>query len=183
MNVLASRGQLRASFIRWALVCVPAVVLLGFLSGNLGGGPDSAWFSSLTKPALFPPPALFGIVWTILYIMIGIALALVCAAWGARGRTVALVLFAVQFALNLAWTPVFFGAHQLTGALAVIVVLDILVILTIAAFWKVRVLAGALMLPYLAWIMFATVLNYQFLVQNPDADGQSTSNAVQRIAI
>ena len=88
MNMLASRGQLRASFLRWALFTVPLCVLLGFLSGQLGS-PDTAWFQSLVKPGIYPEPKWFGIVWTILYVMIGFALALVASAWGARGRTAA----------------------------------------------------------------------------------------------
>ena len=117
MNMLASRGQLRASFLRWALFTVPLCVLLGFLSGQLGS-PDTAWFQSLVKPGIYPEPKWFGIVWTILYVMIGFALALVASAWGARGRTAALWVFAVHFALNLAWSYVFFGAQQISGALA-----------------------------------------------------------------
>ena len=63
MNRLASPAQLRASFLRWALFTVPLVLLLGFLSGRLGGDASSAWFQSLGKPAIFPPPQWFGIVW------------------------------------------------------------------------------------------------------------------------
>ncbi|MEC8179433.1 MAG: TspO/MBR family protein, partial [Pseudomonadota bacterium] len=116
MTMLASRGQLRASFIRWALFTVPLIVLLGFLAGQ-AGGPDTPWFQELDKPGIYPPPATFGIVWTILYVMVGFALALICAAWGARGRTLALIVFAVHFAFNLAWTPVFFGMQEITSAL------------------------------------------------------------------
>ncbi len=183
MNVIASRSQLRASFLRWALVMVPAVLLLGFLGGQLGGDANSAWFQSLDKPAIFPPPVWFGIVWSILYVMLGFALALVCAAWGARGRTAAIALFLVQLAVNLAWTPVFFGQYQITAALILIAVLDVLVIITIALVWRVRKLAAVLMLPYLAWILFATVLNYEFLRLNPEADGTQTSGAVQRMEL
>ena len=79
MTMLASRGQLRASFIRWALFTVPLIVLLGVLAGQ-AGGPDSLWFQTLDKPAIYPPPATFGIVWSILYVMVGLSLALICAA-------------------------------------------------------------------------------------------------------
>ncbi len=181
MNVIASRSQLRASFLRWALLTVPAVLLLGFLAGRLGGDASSLWFQSLVKPAIFPPPVWFGIVWSILYIMLGFALALVCAAWGARGRSAAITLFLIQLAVNMAWSPVFFGQHQITAGLIIIAVLDVLVIITIALCWRVRKLAAVLMLPYLAWILFATVLNYEFLRLNPDADGVQTSGAVQRM--
>ncbi|MEP2234377.1 MAG: TspO/MBR family protein [Alteripontixanthobacter sp.] len=184
MTTLASRAQLRASFLRWALFVVPAVVLLGFLSGRLAGsGAGDPWFDSLIKPDIYPPPVWFGIVWTVLYIMMGLALALVCAAWGARGRKAAIIAFAVQFVFNLTWSPMFFGAHQITNALIVIVLLDIALIATIVLFWRVRRLAAWLLVPYLAWTIFATALNYEFLRLNPDADGREQNNAVQRIEI
>ena len=183
MNIIASRSQLRASFLRWALVTVPAVMLLGFLAGRLGGGPDTLWFQSLVKPSIFPPPVWFGIVWSALYLMLGFALALICAAWGARGRGLAIAVFVVQFVVNMAWTPVFFGANQITNALILISVLDVLVIVTIVLFWRVRKSAALLMLPYLAWILFATVLNYESLRLNPEADGTETVSAVHRMEI
>lgn len=183
MTELASAAQLRGAFLRWALFLVPAVVLLGYLSSALaGGGPGTPWFDGLTKPSTFPPPQVFGVVWTVLYVLIGLAAAMVAAARGAPGRRAALIAFVVQFALNLAWTPVFFGAHQITGALALLAVLDLAVIAAIVLFWKVRPIAGALLLPYLAWILFATLLNYQFLIANPGADG-AEAKAVQRIEL
>lgn len=184
MSLLASRSQLRASFARWALLLVPAVLLAGFLSGQLSGsGPGNAWFDSLIKPGIYPPPYLFGLVWTLLYAMMGLAFALICSAWGARGRLMAIAAFLVQLALNLAWSPVFFGAHQITGALVLILVLDLAVIVTIALFWRIRMIAGLLLLPYLAWIAFASVLTWEFLKLNPDADGRDVSGAVQRIEL
>ena len=110
MNRLASPAQLRASLLRWALFIVPTVMLLGFLSGQLSGsGAGSPWFQALEKPALFPPPATFGIVWTVLYFMMGLAFAMVCAAWGSRLRKWAIIAFIVQLAINLAWSPTFFA--------------------------------------------------------------------------
>ena len=184
MNRLASPAQLRASFLRWALFLVPAVLLLGYLSGQAGGeaGTDP-WFIALDKPAIFPPPAVFGIVWTILYALMGFAAAIVCAAWGSRYRMPAILAFAVQLLVNLAWSPVFFGEHEMTFALYVILVLDVAVIMTIALFWQVRRVAALLLLPYLAWILFATVLNYEFVRLNPGADGVESSYAVQRIEL
>lgn len=182
MNMLASRGQLRASFIRWSLFTVPLIVLLGFMAGQLGG-PNSAWFQGLEKPGIYPPPAAFGIVWSILYVMIGVSVALVCAAWGARDRPVALAVFAVHFLFNLAWTPVFFGMQQITGGLIVLGGVIVTLLLTIGVFWRVRALAGILLLPYLAWVLFAAALNYQFLQLNPDADGGNPDGAVERVRI
>lgn len=182
MNMLASRGQLRASFIRWALFCVPLIVLLGFLAGMVGN-PASAWFQGLAKPGIFPDPHWFRIVWTVLYIMIGLALAMVASSWGARGRTAALWVFAAHFALNLAWSPTFFAAHQITAALAVLVLIDLTLLAVIALFWKVRRGAALLLVPYLAWVLFATVLNYEFLRLNPAADGAAGQGQVERVRI
>lgn len=184
MNQLASPGQLRASFLRWALVFVPLVVLLGFVSGRVAGsGPGNPWFDALTKPSLYPPPAAFGIVWTVLYVMMGIAAAMIGAARGASGRGIALALFFGQLALNLAWTPLFFGMHQISRALYLLIALDVAVVLTIAAFWRVRRPAALLLVPYLAWILFATALNWQFLQANPGADGMPTVNPVTRVQL
>lgn len=182
MTVIASRGQLRASFIRWSLFTVPLIVLLGFVAGQVGG-PDTIWFQNLVKPSIFPPPALFGIVWTILYIMIGFALALVCSAWGARGRKLAIGLFVIHFLLNLAWTPVFFGSENIIGGLIVIGLVDVTLLAVIWAFWKVRRGAGLLLLPYLAWVLFATVLNYAFLQANPDGGHGEITESNQRFEI
>ena len=179
--MLASRGQLRASFLRWALLTVP-LCLLGLIPGALWSA-DTAWFQSLDKPAIFPPGYLFGIVWPILYVLMGLAFALVCAAWGAKGRTAAIVVFLIQLALNFAWTPTFFGFYQMTAALVIISTLSILVLATTVLFWRVRALAGALMLPYLAWVVFATALNFQFLQLNPEADGGFEGGATDRIRI
>jgi tryptophan-rich sensory protein len=167
MNFLASKAQLRASFIRWALFLVPLIVLLGFTAGQLGS-PQTVWFQSLDKPAIFPPPALFGIVWSILYVVIGLALALVVSAWGAYGRGLAIALFALHFLGNLAWTPVFFGMQDLWGGLYVMGYVVVTLMAVVAAFWRVRRLAALLLLPYLAWVVFAGVLNYAFITENPD---------------
>jgi len=184
MNRLASPAQLRASLLRWALFIVPTVMLLGFLSGQLSGsGAGSPWFQALEKPELFPPPATFGIVWTVLYFMMGLALAMVCAAWGSRMRGWAIFAFVVQFALNLAWSPAFFAMHDIRLALAIITVLLAALIFTVVLFFKVRRWAGILLLPYVAWVAFATVLNYQFLELNPDAGAVQESGAVQRIEL
>ena len=182
MNRLASPAQLRASLVRWALFLVPAILLLGFLSGQYAGSTtDNPWFAALDKPAIYPPPVTFVIVWAALYALMGFALALVCSAWGARYRAPAILAFALQLALNLAWSPLFFAEHEITLALALLGALDLAVVLAIVLFWKVRRAAALLLLPYLAWILFATVLNWQFLELNPKADGAQVSNAVQRI--
>jgi translocator protein len=171
MSELASPGQLRAAFLRWSLFLVPGILFLGFFSGVLAGsGGGNPWFMGLEKPAIYPPPQVFGIVWTALYILMALALTLVVTARGARGRGLAIAAFVVQLLLNLAWSPLFFGAHQLMPALVLLGVLDLAVIATVLLFRRVRPLAAWLLLPYLAWALFATALNWQFLELNPDGE-------------
>lgn len=184
MRQLASPGQLRAALLRWSLVTVPACLALGWLSAMVSNsGPGNAWFAGLVKPPIYPPPIAFPVVWSALYIAMGLAFAMILAARGAPGRGMAAIAFAIQFALNLAWSPLFFGAHRMSAALVLLGLLDLAVIVTLVLFRRVRPLAATLLLPYLAWILFATVLNYEFLAANPDADGRLDSGAVSRIAI
>lgn len=182
MNVIASRAQLRASFLRWALFAVPLVMLLGFLASQFGS-PDTVWFQNLVKPDIYPPPVAFGVVWPILYAMIGLSLALVCSAWGARGRRLGIVLFVIHLPINLAFTPVFFGNQNIVGGLIVLGLVDVTLIAMIASFWRVRRSAGLLLLPYLAWVLFATALNYQFHLLNPDGGMGGGSIETQRIQL
>ena len=169
---------------RWSLFTVPLVLGLGLLSGRLSGsGADNPWFAALQKPAIYPPPLAFPIVWTLLYIALGVALALVLSARGAPGRGLALAVFVVQLLLNLAWSPVFFGAHQPTAALLIMLVLLVATVGTLALFWRIRRLSGVLLLPYLAWLLFASVLNWQFVQLNPGAERIDASGAAVRVAI
>lgn len=182
MSEIASPGQLRATFLRWSLFLVPGILLLGFFSGiAANSGPDNPWFAGLIKPDIYPPSGAFAIVWSILYVLMGFALAMIVTARGAPGRGIALVAFTVQLLLNLAWSPLFFGAHQISAALALLGVLSVAVLAMIVLFWRVRPLAAGLLLPYLAWVLFAAVLNWQFLVLNPDADGADGSGAVSSV--
>ncbi|MCP1468460.1 tryptophan-rich sensory protein [Sphingobium sp. OAS761] len=171
MNEIASQGQLRLAYLRWALVTVPAIVFLGFLSGQLANsGYANRWFAALDKPALMPAGWVFGTAWSILYVLIGLALAIVLHARGARGRGLALLLFLVQLVLNLAWSPLFFRAHQIGSALTLIVAMFVVAALTTLLFWRIRRGAGLLMLPYLAWLVFAAYLNYEVGRLNPEAE-------------
>jgi tryptophan-rich sensory protein len=150
-SVVALAGFLAASF---------AVAALGGLATarNVEG-----WYAGADKPAWTPPDAVFGPVWTVLYVLMAVAAWLVWqrGGWAAQGRP--LTLYAVQLALNLAWTPTFFAAEAIGPALAVIIALDVAVAATALAFRRVRPVAGALLVPYLAWCLFATSLNAGFL--------------------
>jgi len=171
MSELASAGQLRMSFLRVALVTVPLILFLGILSGALAGsGYGNPWFAMLAKPAAMPPGWVFPVVWTLLYILIGFALAMIVWARGASGRGIAIGLFALQFALNLAWSPTFFAAHMMGGAFAIILLMIVLTIVTTLAFARIRARAALLMLPYLLWLCFAAWLNHSIETLNPGAE-------------
>ena len=171
MTAIASRSQLRMSFLRYALITVPAVLLFGTLSGRAStSGYGNPWFDALVKPEAMPPGWAFGVAWTILYILLGLSLALILHARGARGRGAALAFFFAQLLLNYAWSPVFFGMHQATTALAVIAVMLPLAVVAAFLFARIRKAAGLLMLPYLGWLCFAAFLNYEIVQLNPDAD-------------
>lgn len=170
------------SYARWAMVTVPLIVFLGFLSGaasNSGFG--NGWFVALERPSWFPPSAAFGIVWTILYIAIGFAVAMILNARRARGRSLALGLFTVQLLMNFAWSPLFFAAHQVTLAFWLLLAILIVASITTWAFWQVRRNAALLMLPYLAWLAFASVLNFEMDRLNPDAETQRADTSTQFI--
>jgi translocator protein len=171
MSELASPGQLRMSFLRVALVTVPLILFLGIASGAVANsGFGNPWFAALAKPDSMPPGWVFGLVWTFLYILIGVALAMILYARGASGRGIAIGLFVLQFLLNLAWSPTFFAAHKVGVALAIILLMIVLTIATILAFARIRSRAAALMAPYLLWLCFAAWLNHSIEVMNPGAE-------------
>jgi len=169
---------------RERVLTVVASVLLVNLVGAAPAvlsGPGSPWFQRLAKPSIYPPPWLFGVVWTLLFTLIGVAVALVWLADGRAtdadgaasvdrdgwtARRVALAAFVGQMVLNVAWTPAFFAAENLLAGLVVIVALWPAVVATIWAFDRVDRRAALLLVPYLAWVTFAAVLNYRFLALN-----------------
>jgi translocator protein len=118
------------------------------------------WYASLAKPAWNPPNAIFGPVWTVLYALMGIAAWLVWRRAGLRGASVALALFVGQLVLNALWSYLFFGRQQPGVAFVEIVVMWILILVVTVLFWRHDATAGALLIPYLAWVGFASVLNF-----------------------
>jgi tryptophan-rich sensory protein len=142
-----------------------------FAVGAVGSVPTiraiPTWYRRLKKPAWNPPDAVFGPVWSALYGLMGIALVLVRRA----GRDAATTgraqrIFGLQLALNLAWSFVFFGSRDIRGALAVIGALWISIVATIAQFARIRPAAALLLVPYLAWVSFATLLNAEIARRN-----------------
>lgn len=171
MTEIATPGQLRMSYLRWALVTVPAIVLIGSLMGLLSNsGYGNRWFAALDLPSITPPGWVFAAVWPILYICLGLSLAMILHARGAKGRGFALLLFFVQLVANFAWSPLFFGQHQVTTALYLIIFILMVTIATTFAFAPIRKAAAWLLVPYMAWLAFAAILNFQIDQRNPGAE-------------
>ena len=146
-----------------ALLAVPVIVGLGFLMGRLSNsGFGNPWFDQLAKPAAMPPGWAFGVAWTILYILMGLAFALAVGGPNQHQRRQgALLLFVAQLALNYSWSPIFFGFQQIELGLAVIMGVLVLASATAIAFARILPLAGWLLAPYVAWLGFATYLNFE----------------------
>ncbi|MEE2950937.1 MAG: TspO/MBR family protein [Pseudomonadota bacterium] len=147
----------------------PRFALFAFVLLSLGGGgligllvETGDWYQSLAKPAFNPPGFVFGPVWTVLYILIGFAGFRVWRAGLGRLQR----LWWAQLALNFAWPVVFFSAHALTGALAVIVLLVLVILAFVSAAWTRERLSALLFLPYALWTLFAAVLNASIVWMN-----------------
>ena len=163
-------GVKRNDWWKLGILAVVAIELLGGLSGWLSNsGYGNAWFDALQKPSFMPPGAAFGIVWPILYALLGVALAMILVEPSSDRRRVALILFFVQLALNFAWSPIFFAGHDIVLAKWVIFVMAALAAAAARQFLKLRRAAGLLMIPYLAWLVFAATLNATIEALNPGA--------------
>jgi benzodiazapine receptor len=130
-----------------------------------------SFYAQLAQPVWAPPPWVFGPVWTVLYALMGIAAWLVWRCGGFRANRLALALFLLQLAFNAVWSWLFFAWHRGVLSLADILVLWILIVATLVSFWRVRPLAGALLIPYLLWVSFASALNYSLWQLNPQVLG------------
>jgi len=131
--------------------------LIGVLTTDVG---QSGWYETLNRPSFAPPNWLFGPVWTLLYTLMGVAAWQVWRQGWARPEVrSALLLFAVQLALNAVWSPMFFGAQRIDLAFVLIVLLVVAIVVTLRRFWAISQPAGWLLVPYLLWVAFATVLN------------------------
>jgi translocator protein len=150
------------ALVGWLAVCFAAAALGAIASAN---APE--FYAQLTLPNWAPPAWLFGPVWTLLYLLMGVAAWLVWREHGFRGARTALALFLSQLAANALWSWLFFAWRLGAIAFLEIVVLWMLIAATIVAFWRVRPLAGALLAPYLAWVTFATALAYTIWQLNP----------------
>jgi len=146
------------------LVAVSIPLVLGMIDGILNSpGP---WYATLKKPWWNPPGFLFGLAWSVLYPIMGLASWLVWADGGFEKQGYPLTLYALQLLLNLAWPTLFFGSHAILLALIDILLLLVLIAMTVSAFQPVNHVAANLMKPYLTWVVFAAALNLSILLKN-----------------
>jgi benzodiazapine receptor len=151
---------------RWfALAFWLAAVAIVALVGSAVTLPKiPTWYAGLAKPSFTPPNAVFGPAWTILYVLMAVAVWRVSTAGHSARRAVA--LFSVQLALNALWSPVFFGSQAPKLGLVVIVALLLSIAATLVTFWRLDRVAGLLLVPYLLWVCYATALNVGIVVLN-----------------
>ena len=143
------------------------VTFIAAAAGAIASLDAQQFYAALSRPSWAPPAAVFGPVWTALYLAMAIAAWLVWKERGFAGARVALTLFLAQLACNALWSWLFFAWHQGALALVDIAILWLLVVSTIVAFRRVRTLAAVLLVPYLAWISFAAALNFAVWQRNP----------------
>lgn len=149
-------GRQIIGLIVWLIVCLGAGAVASVFTAPAIPG----WYAGLHKPSFSPPNWVFAPVWTLLYIMMAAAAWLVWRRTGWGGAAAPLTLFVLQLVLNLAWSLIFFGLRQPGAAFADIVALSCALLATMIAFWRVTPAAGALLIPYLAWVSFASALNF-----------------------
>ena len=145
-----------------------------FAAGGIGAvasASAAAFYGSLSQPSWAPPPWLFGPVWSVLYILIGVAAWLVWRRHGLTGASTALRLFGIQLLANALWTWLFFVWHLGAISLAEIIVLWLLIAATVSAFWRLNRLAALMLVPYLAWVSFASALTFSLWRLNPTVLG------------
>jgi benzodiazapine receptor len=147
------------------LVCL-GVTAVAAAAGAIASAKAAAFYTLLSKPDWAPSPLLFGPVWTMLYILMAIAAWLVWRQDGLSGAKGPLVLYVIQLALNALWTWLFFRWRQGEAAIVEIIVLWLFVLLTLVIFWRRNILAGILLLPYWAWVTFATALTMEVWRRN-----------------
>ena len=142
------------------IISIAIPVAIGALSGFFTTTGEGSWYRTINKPSWNPPGWIFGPVWTTLYILMGIAFYLVWRSPESKVRRTALILFGIQLILNFFWSFIFFDQQQIGMALAEIIALWVFILLSIFAFAKVSKTAAWLLVPYISWVSFATILTY-----------------------
>ncbi|QEC69956.1 tryptophan-rich sensory protein [Panacibacter ginsenosidivorans] len=142
------------------IVSLILTLLVGFGAGFATATSINSWYSTLDKPFFNPPNWLFAPVWTILYILMGVAFYFVWKLPETTQRNIALFVFVLQLAVNGIWSLIFFNQHQIGWALVDISILWVMIIITMYLFTQLSKIAAWLLYPYLLWVSFATVLNF-----------------------
>ncbi|MFT5578854.1 MAG: benzodiazapine receptor [Paraglaciecola psychrophila] len=151
-----------------------AWLVISFATSSIGAVASiqaKSFYALLSQPVWAPPPWLFGPVWTVLYGMMAFAAWLVWRSGGLRNNRIALFFFSAQLILNALWSWLFFAWQLGAMAFAEIMLLWIFIVITVVLFWRVRPLAGAMLIPYLLWVSFAAALNYTLWQLNSQALG------------
>lgn len=152
------------------LASIGVCLVIGYMNSTFMAESMVDWYPSLIKPFFTPPAWIFGPVWVVLYITMGIALFIV---WDSRNiekeKERAIILFVIQLAINALWGPAFFGLRSTLAGLIVIVPLTFVVIWTTIVFMRISKIAGIFMIPYVSWMSFATVLNAAIFYLNVQA--------------
>ncbi|MBQ3666512.1 MAG: tryptophan-rich sensory protein [Elusimicrobiaceae bacterium] len=145
----------------WLAICqLPMLVSVPFVDPNM------TWYHTLNKPPFVPPDMIFGMVWTVLYLLLGISAVLMFRKGVRNELRPAMWLLGIQLALNACWTPVFFGMHHFAGALTIVVLMLLEGFFMHRAFAKHSKMAAMLLWPYWAWLGFATYLTAGFMMLN-----------------
>ena len=162
LRIVPSRVNPWLALAGWLLLTAAAGAL-----GALASIDARDFYASLERPGWAPPAGVFGPVWTLLYLLMAVAAWLVWRERGFARARGALGLFIVQLGANALWSWLFFAWHRGAWAFADILVLLVLIVATLVAFWRIRKVAAVLLIPYLLWVMFATALNYSVWQLNP----------------
>ncbi|MDQ3193550.1 MAG: tryptophan-rich sensory protein [Bacteroidota bacterium] len=143
------------------IICIFICQLAGVIGMILTMDSQSGWYASLNKPSFNPPDWLIAPVWVVLYLLMGISLFLIWKE-GLKNKEVktAFILFIIQLIFNVLWPVVFFGGHSIPGGLIVLIILWLLILITIIKFKNISRTAAILLIPYLLWVSFATLLNF-----------------------
>jgi len=160
-RVAAPESGAAMSFVFFLLACTAAGATGIFFQ-------PGSWYAGLQKPGFTPPGWMFPVAWTTLYLLMPWSAARLS---GLPGAGTVLALWALQIALNTLWTPVFFGAHRLGAAMLILAALWLVVAVLMVMAWRLDRLAGALLLPCLAWLTLAGTLNFSIWQNNPDTNG------------
>jgi tryptophan-rich sensory protein len=161
---------MKFSTINWKQLIISIIVcqIPGILGGFITVTSIPAWYAYLEKPSLVPPNWSFSIVWTLLYLLMGIAFYIVWQkGWSVSQVKTAMSIFIVQLFFNFLWSYLFFGLQSPQLGLAGITLLWILIVVNIIQFYRISRPAGLLLIPYILWVSFAAYLNYEIMILNP----------------